>query len=83
MSARDEKSKFYVKKLLNPIGLKSMARSIAQSHGDKGAIVISMGNDGIRIGTAGLTFGEVREALCVAIHHSYCFEDVCADDTDT
>jgi len=68
-------------KLLKPMNLKSMSRSIARSYGDKGAIVISMGDDGIRIGTEGLTFGEVREALCVAIHHSYCFEDVCVDDT--
>lgn len=51
-----------------------MSRSIAKSYGDKGAIVITMSDDGIRIGTEGLSFGEVREALCVAIHYSYCFE---------
>uniref|UniRef100_A0A6M3K1I0 Uncharacterized protein n=1 Tax=viral metagenome TaxID=1070528 RepID=A0A6M3K1I0_9ZZZZ len=62
-------------KKINPIKLKSMANSIAKSYGDKGAIVITMGDEGIRIGTQGLTFGEVREALCVAIHYCYCFED--------
>ena len=52
-----------------------MARGIAKSYGDKGAIVISMGDEGIRIGTEGLSVDEVREALCVAIHYSYCFEE--------
>jgi len=36
--------------------------------------VVTMGDEGIRIGTKGLTFDEVREALCVAIHYCYCFE---------
>lgn len=72
-----------MKKLLSPMGLKKMSRSIARSYGDKGAIVISMGDEGVRIGTEGLSFAEVREALCVAIHHCYCFEDVCANDIDT
>lgn len=33
-----------------PIGLRRMARAIAGNYGDKGAIVITMGNEGIRIG---------------------------------
>jgi len=61
-------------KKINPIRLKSMANSIAKSYGDKGAIVVTMGDEGTRIGTKGLTFGEAREALCVAIHYCYCFE---------
>ena len=60
---------------INPIKLTAMANSIAKSYGDKGSIVITMDDEGIRIGTKGLTFGEVREALCAAIHYSYCFED--------
>ena len=52
-----------------------MANSIAKNYGDKGSIVITMGSEGIRIGTEGLSFDEVREALCTAIHYSYCFEN--------
>jgi len=63
-----------MKNKINPIKLKAMANSIAKSYGDKGAIVVTMGDEGIRIGTKGLTFDEVREALCVAIHYCYCFE---------
>ncbi len=61
--------------MIIPIKLRNMARGIAKSYGDKGAIVISMGDEGIRIGTEGLSVDEVREALCVAIHYSYCFEE--------
>lgn len=63
-----------------PISLKKMATSIAKSYDDKGAIIITMGDEGIRIGTKGLTFGEVRQALNTAIHYSYCFEADLVDD---
>ena len=67
-------------KIIFPIKLQDMSRNIAKSYGDKGAIVITVGGEGIRIGTEGLSFDEVREALCVAIHYSYCFEGDKAND---
>ncbi len=47
-----------------------MARSIAASYGDKGAIVLTVSEEGIRIGVQGLTDREVQEALCVGIHYN-------------
>ena len=55
-------------------GLRQMAASVAATHGDKGAVIISVGEDGVRIGVEGLTPSELREALCVALHYSFVFE---------
>lgn len=52
-----------------------MARSVAATHGDKGAMIISMGENGVRIGVDGLTPTELREALCVAINYTFVFEN--------
>jgi hypothetical protein len=60
---------------VRPVDLRRMARSIASSYGDKGAIVISVSKEGVRIGTEGLTPDELRHALCVAINYSFEFED--------
>ena len=53
-----------------PIDLERMAGPIASSYGDKGAVVITVGDDGFRVGVANLTDRELQDALCVAIHHS-------------
>jgi hypothetical protein len=57
------------------INLRGIAGTVAAECKDKGAIVISYGEEGIRIGVENLTPEEVREALCTAIHYSYVFEN--------
>ena len=52
------------------IDLERMARSIATSYGDNGAVVITSGPEGFRIGVSGLTDRELQDALCVGIHHN-------------
>ena len=59
----------------NILQLRGLAETVAAECGDKGAIVITFGEDGIRVGTEGLTPTELREALCTAIHYSYVFEE--------
>lgn len=58
----------------NLLRLRGLAETIASECGDKGAIVITLGDEGIRIGTEGFTPTELREALCTAINYSYVFE---------
>jgi hypothetical protein len=60
--------------IVRPLPLRKMARSIASNYGDKGAVVITYGADGIRIGVENLTPDELREVLCTAINYSYVFE---------
>ena len=60
---------------MRPLSLRHTAGAVARNYGDKGAVVITYGSDGIRIGTENLTPSELREALCTAIHYSYVFED--------
>ncbi len=60
---------------IHPVDLHRTARAIASNYGDKGAIVVSVGEEGVRIGTEGLTPKELREALCIAIHYSLQFEE--------
>jgi len=52
-----------------------MATAIAKSYNDKGAIIITMGENGIRIGTNGLSYEELNEVLCTAIHYNFCFSE--------
>jgi hypothetical protein len=52
---------------VQPIDLVRMARSIAQSYGDKGAIVMTVGADGVY----GLDAREIQDALCVGIHYNF------------
>ena len=47
-----------------------MAGSIATSYGDKGAVIITVGDGGFRVGVSNLTDRELQDALCVAIHHN-------------
>jgi hypothetical protein len=52
---------------VRPLQLTKMAESISRSYGDKGAIIITSGDDGIRVGVHGLDLNEAKDALCVAI----------------
>ena len=54
---------------VRPLDLTKMASSIASTYRDKGAIVITSGEDGIRIGVHGLDLREAEDALCTAIYH--------------
>lgn len=60
---------------LRPLPLRNTAQLVARNYRDKGAIVISVGEEGTRIGVEGLTPEEAREALCVAINYSFQFEE--------
>ena len=51
--------------------LERMARSIASMFGDKGAIILTLGTDGVRVGVHGLNAREIQEALCVGIHYNF------------
>ena len=55
---------------LAAVNLERMARAIARGYGDKGAVVITVGESGYRVGVAGLTDRELQDALCVGIHHN-------------
>lgn len=57
------------------LSLRGLAKTIAAECKDKGAVVISYGEEGVRIGVENLTPEELREALCTAIHYSFDFED--------
>lgn len=56
-------------------GLRTSAKAIAAAYGDDGAIAISVGKEGVRIGVEGLTPQQIQDALCVAIHYNFCFSD--------
>ena len=58
-----------------PVSLRKMARSIAASYGDEGAIVISKGPDGYRFGVEGLSPDEVERAACLLIHYNVVFSE--------
>jgi hypothetical protein len=53
-----------------PIDLRRTAAAIAANYGDKGAIIITSGEEGIRVGLHGLDGQEAQEALCVAIFYA-------------
>ncbi len=56
--------------VVRPLDLQRTAASVAANYGDDGAIVITSGKDGIRIGVHNLTASDLQDALCVAIHHA-------------
>ena len=66
-----------VKDIVRPMNLQRMAGSIAANYGDKGAIILTYGDDGIRVGVSGLTELEAQKALCVGIYHNL---DRCTED---
>jgi hypothetical protein len=57
-------------RIIVPVDLVRMARSVANSYVDTGAIILVSGDEGIRIGVWGLTDRETQDALCVGIHHN-------------
>ncbi len=67
---------------VRPLSLRHTAGAVARNYGDKGAVVITYGSDGVRIGIESLTPSELREALCTAIHYSYVFESDLIDPED-
>jgi hypothetical protein len=54
---------------IRPLNLESLAASISRNYGDDGAIVVTKGPDGFRLGVHNLTLEEAKDALCVAIYH--------------
>jgi hypothetical protein len=56
---------------VHPVDLERMARSIAQAYGDKGAIIITVGKDGVRVGIHGLDAREIQDALCVGLFYNF------------
>jgi len=57
------------------VKLHDLAWTVAAECRDKGAIVISYGYKGVRIGVENLTPEELREALCTAIRDSFEIEE--------
>jgi hypothetical protein len=64
---------------VEPIDLERTARAVASNFGDRGAVIISLGEKGVRVGAQGLTPEELRYALCVAINFSFVLEDEATD----
>jgi hypothetical protein len=54
--------------IVRPIGLQDTAAAIARNYGDRGAIIITSGEEGIRVGVYGLDLREAQDALCTAIY---------------
>lgn len=50
--------------------LRRTAASIASNYGDEGAIVITRGKEGIRVGVHNLDPSDLQDMLCVAIYHA-------------
>jgi len=58
-----------------PLALRRMAKSIASTYGDDGAIIITVGKEGTRVGVEGLTPQQIQDALCVAINYNFYFSE--------
>ena len=65
---------------IRPVDLRRTAAAVARNYGDKGAVIVTIGDDGTRIGVENLTPNELRQALCTALHYSFVFE---AEDDET
>lgn len=65
----------HLRKVVPIAGLRQMASAIAATYGDAGAIVISVGKEGVRIGVEGLTPKQIQDALCIAINYNFTFSD--------
>jgi hypothetical protein len=57
------------------VKLHDLAWTVAAECRDKGAVVISCGLEGIRLGVENLTPEELRAALCTAIRDSFEIEE--------
>ena len=56
--------------VIRPMDLRRTAAAIAANYGDDGAIVITSGKEGIRIGVHNLAASDLQDVLCVAIYHA-------------
>jgi len=65
------------KNTVSNISLNKMAASIAKSHGDEGAIVITHKKDHTRIGVDGLSFKQIQDALCLTIYYNEVMSGSC------
>ena len=54
--------------VVRPVDLTHSAAAIARNYHDKGAIIITSGDEGIRVGVHGLDLRECQDALCTAIY---------------
>lgn len=54
--------------IVRPVDLTHTAAAIARNYQDKGAIIITSGEHGIRVGVHGLDLRECEDALCTAIY---------------
>jgi hypothetical protein len=52
---------------VRPLDLATLAASISRNYGDDGAIIVTKGPDGYRVGVHNLSLDEAKDALCVAI----------------
>ena len=71
-----------IAKAVRPLSLRHTAAAVARNYGDKGAVVITFGAEGARIGVENLTPDELRDALCTAIHYSFVFEGEAIKESD-
>lgn len=55
-------------------GLGRTAEFVANATGDMGALIITVGDGGTRVGVSGLSPQQMRDALCYAVLHSYVIE---------
>jgi hypothetical protein len=69
-------------KAVRPLSLSHTAAAVARNYGDKGAVAITFGPEGTRIGVGNLTPEELREALCTAIHSSFSDGEAIKDPDD-
>jgi hypothetical protein len=67
---------------VRPLSLSHAAAALARNYGDKGAVVISFGDEGTRIGVGNLAPEELREALRIAMLCSFALENEAIKDPD-
>lgn len=71
-----------ISRAVRPLSLSHTAAALARNYGDKGAVVISFGDEGTRIGVGNLAPEELREALRIAMLCSLAFENEAIKDPD-
>jgi len=54
---------------VRPLDLQTIAAAIARNYGDEGAIIVTKGEAGFRVGVHNLSPDDAKDALCVAIYH--------------
>jgi hypothetical protein len=58
-----------MKSVIHPIDLKRTAAAVAANYGDDGAIIITSGPEGFRVGVSNMLPDKLLEALNIAIYH--------------